>query len=170
MALIKCPECGKQISDKAKTCIGCGYPIKEHLEELKEKEENRKLYICSSCGTQNNDGEDYCISCGMRLTPYHAMPSEHDRADEIEKEGFRGIYRSTIFGLQEVYCPRCGSEDCSHYQEQKVVPQKTKTRYTANLNPLRPFTLLNKKEKVVREEEIVIQNKFLCNKCGKIFN
>lgn len=27
MALITCPECGKQISDKAETCIGCGYPI-----------------------------------------------------------------------------------------------------------------------------------------------
>lgn len=27
MALIKCPECGKEISDKAKSCPNCGYPI-----------------------------------------------------------------------------------------------------------------------------------------------
>ncbi len=27
MALIKCPECGKEISDKATACIHCGYPI-----------------------------------------------------------------------------------------------------------------------------------------------
>lgn len=27
MALIKCPECGKEISDKAKSCPQCGYPI-----------------------------------------------------------------------------------------------------------------------------------------------
>lgn len=27
MALIKCPECGNQISDKSKTCIHCGYPL-----------------------------------------------------------------------------------------------------------------------------------------------
>lgn len=27
MALIKCPECGKEISDKAQLCINCGYPI-----------------------------------------------------------------------------------------------------------------------------------------------
>jgi SOS response regulatory protein OraA/RecX len=26
MALIKCPECGKMISDKSSVCIGCGYP------------------------------------------------------------------------------------------------------------------------------------------------
>lgn len=27
MALIKCPDCGKEISDKAQSCIHCGYPI-----------------------------------------------------------------------------------------------------------------------------------------------
>lgn len=27
MALIKCPECGKEISDKAAVCPSCGYPI-----------------------------------------------------------------------------------------------------------------------------------------------
>lgn len=29
MALIKCPECGKEISDKAGKCPHCGYPIEE---------------------------------------------------------------------------------------------------------------------------------------------
>lgn len=28
MALIKCPECSKEISDKCDICINCGYPIK----------------------------------------------------------------------------------------------------------------------------------------------
>ena len=27
MALIKCPECGKEISDKAPACIHCGFPL-----------------------------------------------------------------------------------------------------------------------------------------------
>ncbi len=27
MALIKCPECGKEVSDKAKACPNCGYPV-----------------------------------------------------------------------------------------------------------------------------------------------
>ena len=45
----------------------------------------------------------------------------------------------------------------------------TKTRYTANLNPLKPFTLLNKKEKVVKKEQVVTESKFICNSCGKIF-
>ena len=29
MALIICPECGKEISDQSKQCIHCGYPISE---------------------------------------------------------------------------------------------------------------------------------------------
>lgn len=29
MALIKCPECGKEISDKAIRCPSCGYPIEK---------------------------------------------------------------------------------------------------------------------------------------------
>ena len=31
MALIKCPECGKEISDRAQACINCGCPISNTL-------------------------------------------------------------------------------------------------------------------------------------------
>ena len=30
MALIKCPECKKQVSDSAEACPHCGYKLKEH--------------------------------------------------------------------------------------------------------------------------------------------
>lgn len=33
MALIKCPECGKEVSDKAESCIHCGAPLKEKPPE-----------------------------------------------------------------------------------------------------------------------------------------
>jgi len=36
MALIKCNECGKEISDKASVCINCGCPIDK--KEIEEKE------------------------------------------------------------------------------------------------------------------------------------
>ena len=32
MSLIKCPECGKEISDKAKTCPNCGIPLKNRTK------------------------------------------------------------------------------------------------------------------------------------------
>lgn len=29
MALIKCPECGKEISDEATSCPNCGHPMRK---------------------------------------------------------------------------------------------------------------------------------------------
>jgi len=32
MALIKCPECGREVSDRATSCIHCGFPLREELD------------------------------------------------------------------------------------------------------------------------------------------
>ena len=41
MALIKCPECGKEISDKAVSCPHCGFPIsKEEVKDINEMVNN----------------------------------------------------------------------------------------------------------------------------------
>lgn len=40
MALIKCPECGNEISDKATKCPECGCILKEEEHVLKEEEKN----------------------------------------------------------------------------------------------------------------------------------
>lgn len=38
MALINCPECGKQISNNAENCPNCGYPInKKNYSKQKNK-------------------------------------------------------------------------------------------------------------------------------------
>lgn len=209
MALIKCPECGKEVSEKAKTCVNCGYPIEEYLIEIIDKE---KKSVCPLCGSEIKSDEDYCLECGYRLTPYSfkkiqevlktgdpysicpkcgSQNSIHNTLcikcnyicnfailkthysyieDFSTKNEFKGVYRYNLLNeKKEVYCPRCGSENCSHYKEQRIIPGKIKTRYTANLNPLKPFTLVNKKEKVIRQDQVVTDNKFMCNECGKIF-
>ena len=38
--LIECPECKKQISDQAKSCPHCGYPIKGNQDETEQKPNN----------------------------------------------------------------------------------------------------------------------------------
>ena len=70
MALINCPECGKQISDRAKTCIFCGYPIQEYMEEQKQKEQELKKDIpirddiCPQCGNEISPVFRVCNKCG----------------------------------------------------------------------------------------------------------
>lgn len=34
MALIICPECNKQVSDKAQSCIHCGYPLQKQINTV----------------------------------------------------------------------------------------------------------------------------------------
>lgn len=36
MALLKCPECGKDVSSSAQTCPSCGHPLKKRKKEKKK--------------------------------------------------------------------------------------------------------------------------------------
>lgn len=165
MPLIKCPDCGKMISDRAVSCPGCGFPV----SELMKKEEEAPYTICPKCGHKNPYKVYTCLTCKHVYKNYEykvIVPEGYSG-----KKEFNGVYRVGLFGKkEEVYCPRCGSANCSHHQEQRIIPGKTKTRYTANLNPLKPFALVNKKEKVIRKEQTVTESKFICNSCGKIFD
>ena len=44
MALITCPECGRQISDKSTLCLGCGIPMEEILKMLNHNYESVETY------------------------------------------------------------------------------------------------------------------------------
>lgn len=54
MALISCPNCGNQISDKAKKCVHCGF----------EFPEEKTAILCSECGAELEDGATTCPKCG----------------------------------------------------------------------------------------------------------
>lgn len=58
MALIKCPECNKEISDLSSVCVHCGYPIKNI---------DRKQAIPSN--TINNPSPHKDIPCRKRMSP-----------------------------------------------------------------------------------------------------
>lgn len=54
MALINCPECGKEISDQSKTCIHCGYPLQNStpiITNANNKKKSTKLGIIIVAGT-----------------------------------------------------------------------------------------------------------------------
>lgn len=61
MALIKCPECGGQVSDKAPACIHCGYPLSTintlQPEKLILSEDERIKQNITVC-----DGEEFDLS------------------------------------------------------------------------------------------------------------
>lgn len=59
MSLIKCPECGKEVSDKALACIHCGFPLQKAVEETIPK-----IQYCPYCGKQNTIESTFCAYCG----------------------------------------------------------------------------------------------------------
>lgn len=53
MAMIVCPHCGEQISEKAKKCVHCG--------EILIPEEKKH---CAECGAELEEGMTECTNCG----------------------------------------------------------------------------------------------------------
>lgn len=54
MALIKCPECGKDISDKSSACIHCGYPLEKLRISLDSVKVDENIYNISSLHRKYN--------------------------------------------------------------------------------------------------------------------
>jgi DNA-directed RNA polymerase subunit RPC12/RpoP len=166
MALIKCPECGKEISNKAEIYINCSFPLKQHKNnEMSAKKS--KFY--KSYKQENKNDKGWERPKEPEITDIKKLFLRNS-VERSQNTRFNGIYKYTLFReKKEIYCPRCESENCSHYTKQKFVPGKTKTRYTANLNPFKPFTLVNKKKKILRKDQTYEINKIIYNNCGYTF-
>ena len=73
MSLIKCPECGKEVSTFAITCPNCGCPIKKIVDDealtAMENIQNHKVQ-CKRCGAWNPVGTTYCQACNGIINGY----------------------------------------------------------------------------------------------------
>ncbi len=56
MALINCPECGKEISDKAQVCPNCGVPLDNYV------------IVCPDCGQEISNKANACPNCGRPIS------------------------------------------------------------------------------------------------------
>ncbi len=52
MAMINCPECGKEISDKAATCPHCGTPVQRKFCKHCGAKIDKDCVVCPNCGKQ----------------------------------------------------------------------------------------------------------------------
>jgi hypothetical protein len=59
--LIPCPECARQVSDRAKACPDCGFPVSEHVAE--QRELARQKAVLES---RERIGEIDCPRCEAR--------------------------------------------------------------------------------------------------------
>ncbi len=109
MALIKCPECNREISDQAISCPNCGMPIKRpSLESVKR--EDKDLLHCPKCKSAKLHIAKKGFSGGKALAGAIAV-------------GGIGILAGTI-GSQDidVICLECG------YRFNPIKDQKEKQK------------------------------------------
>ncbi len=101
MALIKCPECKREISDKAQTCIHCGYPLKGIPTSSNQL---KKVVLYSRVGyvvIKDNLSLDEATALKNKYEQIGEKPIILD-ADTDTKKSFDD-WKSTPT------CPRCGS-------------------------------------------------------------
>jgi len=67
MAMMDCPECGKQVSDKAPACPDCGMPIAPPQQEKA---------FCSKCGKDINKDAVVCPACGVPTSNYQLQQQQ----------------------------------------------------------------------------------------------
>ncbi len=72
MAMIKCPECGQEISDKAKKCVHCGKILINDTPVTR---------VCIECGEENPIDATECIHCGCPFEK-EEITEEHDEKKE----------------------------------------------------------------------------------------
>ena len=90
MAMIKCPECGQDISDKAKKCIHCG-------KIFVEEETGSECMVCEECGAELAKTDEFCPNCGCPV-------SKEDPVQTIKKSNKKPIIIITIIGIIIAFC------------------------------------------------------------------
>ena len=76
MAIIKCPECGQDISDKAKKCIHCG-------KVFVEEEIGKVFVVCAECGAELAETDEYCPNCGCPVSKNNPVQKKSKRTPVI---------------------------------------------------------------------------------------
>jgi zinc-ribbon domain len=128
MALIPCPECGHQVSDRASACPGCGHPVTPVPADLpstgsapapavepaaEEAPANRCV-----CGTWNRGDATRCVSCSRALGQnqaarrprpvqyVHTGPVYHPitRPDPVRERMDREEESARVLGTVSVVC------------------------------------------------------------------
>jgi len=69
MALINCPNCNKEVSDKAKVCVECGHQLIDNVNI-------EKMAICPECGAVTEGMENVCSNCGYPLNTVEIKTDE----------------------------------------------------------------------------------------------
>lgn len=132
MALINCPECGKEVSDKASACIHCGCPLKDKNINILGNQNDRKInYPIKINGktvmsddikkflrkSQKTDAIQYIIS-ETNCNENEALEIIEDimhmqrlQSENIKSTNISNVRKVKNYNNNILSCPKCGSQN-----------------------------------------------------------
>lgn len=118
MSLIKCHECGHDISTEATQCPNCGAPVKKlkDTQETISREPISFPFICPGCGYKNILPRRLCHNCRQELK---TQPSLQPKTTKFCS------HCGAEIDFQAEICPKCGVR--------VLQPKSVKSRTTAIL-------------------------------------
>lgn len=119
MALIKCPSCGEEISDKATRCIHCGWELSES-----------KKVLCPECGTEIPEGAEACPKCGCPVEKEKAQKVEVTRV-KVSKKAVISIVVAVVVVIVAIF----GGLKVKEASEQKAAAEAVEA-YNSNLSTI----------------------------------
>lgn len=129
MAMTTCPNCGEQISDKAKKCVHCGTVL---IPEEKK--------YCPDCGAEFEEGLDTCPKCGCpieNIVETEKAPQQVEVTGvKITKQSKKIIVIATIAVIVAVIITAIGVRTHKKNVAEKVKAeaQKQSEEYSTNLS------------------------------------
>lgn len=135
MALIKCSECGKKVSDKAEVCLNCGDNIQKQVEVARQKAAEKKA-LADRKWSELPTFEKISISIVFgflalilfSITKCALTPKTPEEIEEGHKRGARGACR--IFIKQQLNDPS-SMKVIRHGNEAMFIPPDT---YETNID------------------------------------
>ena len=106
MALINCPECGKQVTDTIEQCIHCGYMLHKHTNPQ-----------CPECGKEVENTQKQCNNCGFLLSNNEDANEQVDNCEEQDKDNpaLKQCKRCKRYvSIMLDVCPHCGNDIRTH--------------------------------------------------------
>ncbi len=126
MAMIVCPHCGEQVSEKAKKCVHCGAIL---IPEEKKH--------CTECGAELEEGMTECPNCGCPVEDTLGQETD-EKPQKVEVTGVKVTKKiKVIIGIIVVLLVAGGATafGVTQYQNKKAAKEYTQRveEYSDNL-------------------------------------
>lgn len=109
--MVKCSNCGLDVSDDLKNCPNCGNNLTK--AQIIADDEKNSVKLCKNCGATLIDDNSFCQSCGEKVEEDEALKCSNCGSELSENTLFCSVCGTKVdIPKKEIIkvCPKCGVE------------------------------------------------------------